>query len=924
MTFSQTPLAAQLPPTDVMDSIIANYMRHGPRDQIAVQQLRQIRQTLITWVAAQDEKTLSSLWFDQLKTYSGLMITSEFSLEPLNADEIRILDQVSGLVLRDGMPPIQAVIIMMWLCPAYRAPMVDLDAVPPWFLRDFVFYITQCFKLVRTPSCLQALEHNCTRYTNQINMYRTRRNPRHNPANVYYEYLLYLSPVNLYPGMAASNPAWAMRANLIEEMRRLHNGNLVGPVGLEDAIKRRYRVGILAGDFNPSAEGYFALSHWCDLPKDDFHLTLITTDDDPKGMELLGRYRADAFMALKCPKTSAEELERAVERIRTAHLDVLIIATNISAALRSPTLLSAHRLARIQIMNTATPVSTGHRAMDCYLSAAFNERPDGQNDYSEELLLLPRSVNFYGYHFDRQRANHHPDRLDLGLPTNKKLIFAGGNFFKLTPALLLLWARIVALCPDSHLVMMPYSPGWQDDTSVPDGILRTMFRGMLEQAGASPDAFTLIPAVATRADRHNIMALCDVYIDSFPFAGACSMLDPLLAGLPVVVRSIPHFRGLLSTAMLRECGLEDMATSDDEAYINRTVRLLQDDQFRAQEAARVQAVRNDGLPFFDTATYGQRLGDVLRDALAVRRQKDQDLLNQPIDRLHEYLVELVQILTRDHNPFFAGLRDDQLMQVMIAGYFANKPDNTTGYMPKYMPKYMIDVGACLGAMAAPLLAQGWQADLFEPDPNCAGTLNKLRLTHHGQVNIYAAVISPVHQEMIDFHQSDTGLSGLGASPYGHADRVIQVPSIRLDRFLIEQNRQKLDFLKIDAEGFDFVALESMGWDDLPGHLWPELILTEFGSNFAQQSPTVIQTGIDAMIARGYGALVFSYEDDGNFAKGVWQHRLIALTTDTPIANKAGVMSGNIIFYRANNSRFLAYLLRQLAGMIHAKDRPDWA
>lgn len=106
MTFSQTPLAAQLPPTDVMDSIIANYMRHGPRDQIAVQQLRQIRQTLITWVAAQDEKTLSSLWFDQLKTYSGLMITSEFSLEPLNADEIRILDQVSGLVLRDGMPPI--------------------------------------------------------------------------------------------------------------------------------------------------------------------------------------------------------------------------------------------------------------------------------------------------------------------------------------------------------------------------------------------------------------------------------------------------------------------------------------------------------------------------------------------------------------------------------------------------------------------------------------------------------------------------------------------------------------------------------------------------------------------------------------------------------------------------------------------------
>ena len=412
------------------------------------------------------------------------------------------------------------------------------------------------------------------------------------------------------------------------------------------------------------------------------------------------------------------------------------------------------------------------------------------------------------------------------------------------------------------------------------------------------------------------MALCDLYIDSFPFAGACSMLDPLLAGLPPVVYGFGHFRGLLSTAMLRECGLGDMATATESDYLDRAEHLIRDAAFRTAEAERVKAVRDRGLPFFDSKTYGQRLANLFEDVLIERQNKDRALLEKSAADLLGNLTEITALLKESHNPFFAGLNDEQLMDVIVAGYFATRP--------AAQPGRMIDIGGCLGKMAYTMLKQGWQVDLFEPDTGCAKELTALRVEFAGQLTIYGAVISDQHNVLVPFHQTETGLSGLGASPYSDDHQIIQVPSTRLDCFIAEHRIESLDLLKIDAEGFDFIALDSMGWDHLPSCRWPTLIMLEFGSNFAPQPLNIINSKIAEMGTRGYRALIFSYDDDGNFAHKIWEHRLIDITTDAPALNNQGIASGNIIFYRHDNNGFVAYVLRQLAGMLHASQRPDWA
>lgn len=535
-------------------------------------------------------------------------------------------------------------------------------------------------------------------------------------------------------------------------------------------------------------------------------------------------------------------------------------------------------------------------------------------------MMVDGSVNYYAYHYDQLEATDYVTRARLGLPADKKLVFANGNFFKLTPDLMQVWARIMARCPDAHLVMMPFTPGWQGGT-MPGGPLRDMYRTIARTEGANPDAFSILDEVPTRADRHQIMALCAVYLDCFPFAGACSMLDPFLVGMPITARSVPHFRGLLSTAMLGECGLDDMATDNDEAYINRAVRLIQDDTFNAAETARICAARDAGLPFFDTVRYGKKLQIVLDRALNERALKDADLLAQPIAVLDGYLKDLLTRLNPRTNPMLAGLDKEQIITCFIAGYYLHQPQQ----QPNYTPGYMIDVGGFAGIMCRPFLAQGWQVDLFEPDPSCAELLNKLRQTFIGQLGLFHAAIGAEHGVMAPFCLSDPGLSAFHPNPYSTRAEMVEVPCFRLDAFLGEiAPDKKVDVLKIHADGDELTVLDSFGWDIVPAAERPDWVLIHIDSHYPTQSANDMIAAIEKMVRRGYKPLIFNCHDDAEKLCGRWQWSVHHISTDTLRPDLDGAVIGHILFFRDDNVGMYAWILRQLAGFLHDCNRPSWA
>jgi hypothetical protein len=170
--------------------------------------------------------------------------------------------------------------------------------------------------------------------------------------------------------------------------------------------------------------------------------------------------------------------------------------------------------------------------------------------------------------------------------------------------------------------------------------------------------------------------------------------------------------------------------------------------------------------------------------------------------------------------------------------------------------------------------------------------------------VHPFAAGPQSVEEVAFHQSAIqGLSGLGESPFGATANVLRVPCVTLDDFLAQREITDLDFLKIDAEGYDFDVLESLDFS----RITPELVLVEYGAHFARQTPDVVNKAIAAMAAQGYGALVFGYADDGNFKRARWVYRLTDLWIDPPAVEQDEASFGNILFYPAGNPRLLVTL-----------------
>jgi FkbM family methyltransferase len=221
---------------------------------------------------------------------------------------------------------------------------------------------------------------------------------------------------------------------------------------------------------------------------------------------------------------------------------------------------------------------------------------------------------------------------------------------------------------------------------------------------------------------------------------------------------------------------------------------------------------------------------------------------------------------------------------------------------------MVDVGACHGHLAVFFLQMGWRAELFEPDPNPLVGLRTFAASYAGKARIHPFAVSDRAAEVVEFHQSGhAGLSGLGASPHGGDERLIQVRCVRLGDFLGEQTVKHVEFLKIDAECWDFTVLETHDFENLP----PRIVMVEYGAGQNSRLLAEVKQGVARMAERGYEAVVFEYDDDGNFKQGLWEYRLINIYIDRPFEPSHDRSFGNIVFYRNGDRAFLATLIAML-------------
>jgi hypothetical protein len=462
------------------------------------------------------------------------------------------------------------------------------------------------------------------------------------------------------------------------------------------------RIGVLHGSMAPGTESYYLLAHLenSGLPRSS--VTLYTFD---AGVSSL-RIALEAWV--KSVVTLPTDVGEAVRLIRGDDLDLLLVATNVTWGFPPETEVAAHRLARLQVVGAASPVTSGLASCDLYLSGQANElKEDAQDLYEERLVRLPGTIARYAFSHDRDPPTLSCSREQLGVSPAQTVFFSAANYYKLVPELMSVWINIVKACPDSVLVLMPFNPNW--GKSYPSRIFAQRLLVYCTNSGLDTRRIRVIDKVPTRADLHAIMSNCDVYLDSFPFSGGCSLIDPLTVGLPIVTLFGDTLRNGIAASMLPAAGLAGAICQTPLDYQQRAIRLALDVEYYARErasAAATAATRS----FLATQEFARAFAGFCTSAVNAARGYVRSLLLDPY-ALDAAANDAADAALQRMPPALRLLAGDDLLSLLLIPYLLSQQQ-----VPKSDLR-AVDLGAGTGRLWQRLLEAGVEIVVHGVEPS---------------------------------------------------------------------------------------------------------------------------------------------------------------------------------------------------------------
>jgi predicted O-linked N-acetylglucosamine transferase (SPINDLY family) len=198
---------------------------------------------------------------------------------------------------------------------------------------------------------------------------------------------------------------------------------------------------------------------------------------------------------------------------------------------------------------------------------------------------------------------------------------SGANMFKMSPELLDTWGRILNAVPGSTIMLYPYGPNWSSQYPKPmfvDYLLATFARHQI-----SKNRIVILDPQPV-PDRHGIreyLKVADIYLDSFPFSGTTSFIEPLETRLPIVTKQGTTFRGAMGAALIKAVGADELIAGDVGGYIEIAVALGKDTLFRTRMKERIKAGMENSPPFFDSVRYSIEIEKLFQKILARQQNR---------------------------------------------------------------------------------------------------------------------------------------------------------------------------------------------------------------------------------------------------------------------------------------------------------------
>jgi protein O-GlcNAc transferase len=261
-------------------------------------------------------------------------------------------------------------------------------------------------------------------------------------------------------------------------------------------------------------------------------------------------------------QTNALSNEQLARHIVAAGLDVLVDLNGYSAQRRLP--LFMHRPARRQIGWFNMFATTGMTVFDCLVGDAAVLPPDESAFYCERIHRVPGSYLAFAVRYPVPDVSPLPS-LAKGYITFGCL----GSAYKLTDTVIEAWSRIMAIAPDTRLLL---KNGTLDDASN-----RAALLSRFAHHGIAAERLLL----EGRDEHYEFLRAygrIDVALDTFPYNGGTTTTEALWQGVPVLTFNGDRWAGRTSRSLLLAAGLPDWVMDDQAGYIEAAIRLARTPQ----------------------------------------------------------------------------------------------------------------------------------------------------------------------------------------------------------------------------------------------------------------------------------------------------------------------------------------------------------
>jgi len=178
---------------------------------------------------------------------------------------------------------------------------------------------------------------------------------------------------------------------------------------------------------------------------------------------------------------------------------------------------------------------------------------------------------------------------------------------------------------------------------------------------------------------------------------------------------------------------------------------------------------------------------------------------------------------------------------------------------------MINVGAHFGSALPPFIEKGWKVYAFEPDEKNREILEK-RYGNQLNVIIDKRAVSDEHAEKVQFYTSkeSTGISSLASFHKTH-EKAGNVSVTTLGKFCEEYKIGHINFLLVDAEGYDLFVLKGLDWSKIK----PDIVVCEFedrktntlGYNFHDMATFLQIRGYEVLVSEWHPILQYGIAHD---------------------------------------------------------------